>query len=125
MFKSLPWRLAPSLAVGAFLITGALLRAQDSAGCQSFFSRDREQIITITRDGAVLSTLHIPQETFVVICYDRLGPDGELIGNLSIRARRPPAIGERTGTSGGLDDLMRGAPLVMTLNNVTVTMTLR
>jgi hypothetical protein len=72
------------------------------------FTSDTSAQLLISRNGVLLSTVQVPPRRIISISYDRLGPDGELTGDVVITIRPGPS-----------DE--KASPLVMALEAVEVT----
>src|SRR5688500_13692005 len=55
----------------------------------SMFGSTGRPPLTVRRDGADVFKMQIVPGLIVTICYDQLGPDGELTGDIAIRTHSP------------------------------------
>ena len=81
----------------------------------AIYSSPRESRIAIRSKGSDLATLTLPPRVLVGVCYDTKGPNGELIGNVTIRVAADDVSGALSH-----DQLLMQAPLVATIDGARI-----
>ena len=110
-----------SVLVATVAIPSNLATAQVESGCslpeRAVFSDARPLQLTVARDGATMMTLQFPAGTLVGACFEQRGAQGEMIGDVTIRATR----GDRTDAAVRQAVINGGAPIAVSLTDVEVT----
>ncbi len=122
--RSRRWLFGLIVLVAAFAVPQNPVKAQADRECAEgryaeiryFVANVRSQQLRVARSGETIVTLQFEPGALIGVCYERLGPRGEMIGDVVIRASR----GARSNPADQTNSL-GGFPVVLRLDDVEVT----